>query len=448
MVVTVGISFSFLFVAQIQVSSDRHYLTKGGKPFFWLGDTAWELFHRLNREEAKIYLKNRADKGFTVIQAVAIAELDGANVSNAYGDKALINGDPAKPNEAYFRQVDFVIDEANKLGLVVALLPTWGDKWNKDTWGKGPEIFTPENAKIYGSWIAQRYKNKEIIWVLGGDRNPKTDMHYAIIRAMAAGIREVVKDKQLITYHTAGAASSFDFFADDDWIDIHMSQTGHYAGSPDYKVNSKAREIIIIRPHVNGEPNYEDHPNDFKPVEKGWMDDFDTREAAYWNMLSGGAGHTYGNHNIWQFYDEKYEPINNARTFWQFAMNYPGAYQVGFMRRKLKKRNWQNLAMDQSLIIGDNPEGLQYKMAALSANGDFMMVYIPYGGKTVVNMAKIKATRLQAWWFNPRDGRTISLGSFDNSGTKEFIPTAVGRGSDWLLIIDDISKHYPDPQAG
>src|SRR5580765_2865565 len=105
--------FHFISVAQIQVSPDRHYLIKGGKPFFWLGDTAWELFHRLNREESKIYLKNRADKGFTVIQAVAIAELDGANVANAYGDKALIDGDPAKPNEAYFKHVDFVIDEAN-----------------------------------------------------------------------------------------------------------------------------------------------------------------------------------------------------------------------------------------------------------------------------------------------------------------------------------------------
>src|SRR6478752_10374764 len=90
---------------QLRVSPDKHYLIKkDGKPCFWLGDTAWELFHRLNREESKIYLKNRADKGFTVIQAVAIAELDGANVSNAYGDKALINGDPVKPNEAYFKQ--------------------------------------------------------------------------------------------------------------------------------------------------------------------------------------------------------------------------------------------------------------------------------------------------------------------------------------------------------
>jgi hypothetical protein len=45
--------------------------------FFWLGDTAWELFHRLTREEAERYLENRRAKRFTVIQAVALAELDG-----------------------------------------------------------------------------------------------------------------------------------------------------------------------------------------------------------------------------------------------------------------------------------------------------------------------------------------------------------------------------------
>ena len=52
-------------------------LEKDGKPFFYLGDTAWELFHRLNREDADRYLRDRAARGFTVIQAVAIAELDG-----------------------------------------------------------------------------------------------------------------------------------------------------------------------------------------------------------------------------------------------------------------------------------------------------------------------------------------------------------------------------------
>ena len=91
----------------------RYLVTERGEPFFYLGDTAWELFHRLTREEADLYLKDRAAKGFTVIQAVALAELDGLNTPNAYGDTPLHRNDPAQPNEAYFRHVDWVIDRAN-----------------------------------------------------------------------------------------------------------------------------------------------------------------------------------------------------------------------------------------------------------------------------------------------------------------------------------------------
>ncbi|MFN3422021.1 MAG: DUF4038 domain-containing protein, partial [Armatimonadota bacterium] len=80
----------------------RFLVTEKGQPFFYLADTAWELFHRLNREEAETYLKDRAQKGFTVIQAVVLAELDGLNTPNAYGQKPLHNNDPTQPNEAYF----------------------------------------------------------------------------------------------------------------------------------------------------------------------------------------------------------------------------------------------------------------------------------------------------------------------------------------------------------
>ena len=167
--------------AQMKVSSDNRYLVnKDGTPFFWLGDTAWELFHRLTKSEAKAYLQNRADKGFTVIQAVVLAELDGLNTPNAEGQKPLINNDPARPNEAYFRHVDFVVDEANKRGLIIAMLPTWGDKWKKDTWGMGPEIFTPENALAYGEWIGRRYAGKNIVWVIGGDRHPGTETNWPL----------------------------------------------------------------------------------------------------------------------------------------------------------------------------------------------------------------------------------------------------------------------------
>ncbi len=67
----------------LRVSDNQHYLvTVDGRPFFWLGDTGWELFPRRYREEADYYLQRRAHQGFTVIQAVALAEFDGLAVPN------------------------------------------------------------------------------------------------------------------------------------------------------------------------------------------------------------------------------------------------------------------------------------------------------------------------------------------------------------------------------
>src|SRR5690606_24976609 len=115
--------------SRLKVSSNKRFLVRAdGQPFFYLGDTAWELFHRLNREEADRYLQNRAEKGFTVIQAVVLAELDGLKTPNPYGDLPFHDNDPSRPNEAYFQHVDYIVDKAASLGLYIGMLPTWGDK--------------------------------------------------------------------------------------------------------------------------------------------------------------------------------------------------------------------------------------------------------------------------------------------------------------------------------
>jgi len=55
---------SFAQLQQLRVSENRHYLVmKDGKPFFWLGDTGWELFHRLNKQDAELYFKNDHRRG-------------------------------------------------------------------------------------------------------------------------------------------------------------------------------------------------------------------------------------------------------------------------------------------------------------------------------------------------------------------------------------------------
>jgi len=47
----------------LKVSENRHFLQfEDGTPFFYLGDTGWELLHRLSKDETEKYLENRRAK--------------------------------------------------------------------------------------------------------------------------------------------------------------------------------------------------------------------------------------------------------------------------------------------------------------------------------------------------------------------------------------------------
>lgn len=440
------ISKEFISAAKtpwLSISEDQRYINMTpSDPFFWLGGTAWELLHRLNREQVIQYLDNRSSKGFSVIQTVALAELDGLNTPNAYGEKPLIDNDPAKLNDAYFQHVDFVMKEAQKRNMYIGFLPTWGDKFNLASWGTGPLVFTPENAEAYGKVLAARYiAQPNLIWILGGDRWPDNEEDYAIIRGMAKGIRSI-DQKHLMTYHPPGAKSATDFFAEDDWLQMDMIQSGHDRNAKEYKYVLDDRAKGPIRPVINGEPRYEDHPNKFRPLEHGWMDEIDVRQTAWWTMLAGAAGYTYGCHDIWQMWSEDKQPVNGARMHWSSALDLPGSRQVGIMRNLLVKFEWQSLVNDQSLILSDNPQDTAYQMAAMSTERDLMLIYIPTGNKLQVDLTKMKGERVTAHWFNPRDGGKVKINEFSTMEKPEFEPWSKGWGSDFVLVIISEESQY------
>ena len=410
--------------------------TPDGKPFFWLADTAWELFHRLTLEEAELYVEDRRAKGFSVIQAVVLAELGGLRVPNANGDLPLMNSDPLRPNEPYFRHVDAIVAVAERKGLVMALLPTWGDKFNRK-WGEGPEIFTPANARSYGSWLGRRYARRNVVWVLGGDRNPEDPAHLAITRAMAAGI-EAAGARQPMTFHPQGGSRSWDFFKDDPWIDFHMFQSGH--GERDvanHRMTLQGRALQPLKPVLDGEPRYEDHPVNWKP-DLGWFDAFDVRQAAWWSMLSGAAGHTYGDHNIWQMWQPGRDPISAARTPWRDALKHPGSAQMGLMRRFLEANGFGALQPAQERLA-ESGSGAREQRAAESA--EKLIVYTPYGDTVRLKRSAIPsgfATR----WFNPRRGASVEASGSAVRFLKDEVvfdaPGAPSRGNDWVLLVERV----------
>jgi len=430
----------------LAVSENGRYIQDtSGKPFFYLGDTAWELFHRLDREEAAEYLKNRADKGFTVIQAVVLAELDGLKTPNAYGELPLKDLDPGKPNEAYFEHVDYIVDQATASGLYIGMLPTWGDKFYK-LWGVGPEVFTKENARIFGEFLGKRYKDAPIIWILGGDRNPANEEDMAIVRAMAEGLRNGDKGAHLMTYHPQGGASSTDFFNEDEWLDLNMFQSGHWSRYfENYEFTWAGYKNEPARPVLDSEPCYEDHPINWR-AENGWFDAFDSRKRGYWSMLSGACGHTYGNHNIWQMWTEGRDPVSAARTPWQQSLNQPGAFQAGYMRDLFESRPWHLLIPDRSLITrGPNTDGREI-VAAVAGDGGFLFAYTPHGSRFTVDLSKIRGTKIRVWWYNPLIGEAIPLGTFDKTEYYEADPPSdEKRGNDWVLVIDNAVMNFTTP---
>ena len=426
----------------LKVSQNKRFLIKeDGTPFFWLGDTAWELFHRLNREEAEEYLANRAERRFNVIQAVALSEFEGLTIENAYGRLPLLQNDsgvydPTMPDFAgdysYWDHVDFIVDKANELGIYIGLLPTWGDKYNIK-WGKGPVIFNSENAKRYGQWLGEHYKHKtNIIWIMGGDRPLENEDHYEIIRGMAEGLIRGDGGNHLITFHPPGNNSSSTFVHQEKWLSFNMIQSGH--GLSDifnYKMIQADYGLTPTKPVLDGEPCYEDHPISFKP-ENGFFNEIDVRRGAYWDVFAGGFGHTYGHHSIWSMTTD---PTDYFIVNWREAITKPGGTQVQFLRNLVESRPFLDRVPDQSLLVEEFTE-LDHICA--TRGNDYAFIYTPTGKEFKVVMGKISGEKITAHWYDPRTGNSSYIGVYDNHGTNTFIPPTSGKGYDWVLVLDKI----------
>ena len=436
----------------LRISENRRYLVHGkGTPFFYMGDTAWCLFHRLNREEADLYLETRARQGYTVIQAVVLAEHGGLTDPNANGDREFIDGDIRRPNEAYFRHVDYIVEKAASLGLHIGMLPTWGDKAGVNCWGDGPAHFINEdNARYWGEFVGRRYGRQPIIWILGGDR--PGDCNEEIWRRMAAGIKATDGGGHLMTYHPMGGGhSSSAWFHNEDWLDFNMMQSGHQPFLRNWMGVASDYGRVPVKPCMDGEPCYEEHPasGDFL-----YMNEYHVRAAAYWAMLAGAHGHTYGCHAVWQFYDPATgrKPQNRPRRRWQDSLDLPGARQMLHVRRLFESRPFLTRIPDQSLVRAGQTFGMGHARASRdgvkgAADASYLMVYVGSPREILIDTGKIAGDTIRGWWFDPRTGEATEIGVFPKQPAQAFRPPADCMDLDWLLVLDDASKGYPAPGA-
>lgn len=433
-------------IAKLEVSNNGHYFqTEDGKPFFWLGDTGWLAFNKLNRDEIVNYFQDRKEKGFNVIQIMTMHSLE---VANVYGDSAVANKDLSKilikegsdftnPDAYdYWDHVDYAVEVAEEKGLYLGLVPIWGSPISE---GK----VTIDQAKIYANFLADRFKDRNnIIWLNGGDTfgNEHTEIWNAI-----GAILNAKNPEHLITFHPRGRTDSSDDFHDAKWLDFNMFQSGHRRydqddterayGQDNYKFVQVDFHLKPTKPTLDGEPSYEGIPQGLHDTLQPLWNDSDLRRYGYWSVFAGAAGFTYGNNHVMQMHeDHDISEAYGSRTYWVDALNDPGAGQMQHMKDLMLNYDYFSRIPDESLIAN---QGEKYNYIAATRGTDYALIYTYNGRELEINMGKIKGDQVEAKWYNPKNAEITVVGTFKNEGVQNFKPSGKQEdGNDWVLILE------------
>ena len=260
---------------------------------------------------------------------------------NIYGVKPFANSaDFSSINTAYFDHVDWVLRQADSLGLLIAVVPLWAGCCGEGYGGKGavgPTSFMDKNgplkSKAFGEYIGKRFaKYNHVLWIIGGDIDPFEDRE--TMNQLALGIKSQAPH-QLMTYHASSSHSSTDVWENASWLDVVMTYT-YFRGfnkawnknQPDvYEVNFKEYAKSPVKPFFLGESTYESEHD-------AWGSAVQARKQAYWSVLSGGIGNAYGT------------PMWNFPSNWRTFLELPGGNSLRIISTYFNSRPWYQIVPD------------------------------------------------------------------------------------------------------
>ena len=417
---------------RLTVSENQRFLMHAdGTPFFWLGETAWLMPERLNRDEVNFYLQRCAEAGYNMVQVQVLNDLPSYNV---YGQSS--------DDDAYWQHMDHIVSTAERYGIYIGMVTVWGSQVKS---GKLDEA----GARKYGKFLAERYaKRPNIIWLMGGDI--QGDIHPEVWNALATTIKAIDKN-HLMTYHPRGRYTSAKWWAEASWLDFHCFQSGHRrygqrGNDKTYPIPDNTEEDNWqyvdstwvrqpLKPVLDDEPIYEDIPQGLHDGTQPRWQALDVRRYAYWSVFAGSCGHTYGHNSIMQFYRPGLPPAYSAVKPWYVALDDPGFNQMRFLKELILRFPYFERVPDQSLVL-DN--GTQYNRLAATRGNDYLLVYNCTCRAMTIDLTKIAGEKKRVWWMDAATGRYTDLGEYP-SQVLTFQPHA---SADGVLIAFDSNQNY------
>ncbi len=432
---------------RLTVSDNQRFLMhENGTPFFWQGETGWLLPERLDRAEAEWYLQRCREEGYNVVQ---IQVIDGVPAINIYGQPSHPLPTAKATGYGYWDHLDYIVDLAQQNGIYIGMVAIWGGLV-KD--GK----LSVEEARKYGTFLANRYKNKpNIIWFMGGDI--QGDIKPEVWNTLATSIKAIDKN-HLMTYHPRGRYTSAKWWSKAAWMDFHTFQSGHRKygqrmGNTDYPIPDNTEEdnwmyvdstwaYKPIKPVLDAEPSYEDIPMGLHDKNEPRWKACDVRRYAYWSVFAGSCGHTYGHNAIMQMlkpgYPTSYGDAGDVKTWYQ-GLNDPGFQQMKFLSQLILSLPYFDRIPDQSIIVEN---GKQYDRLIATRGNDYLLVYNYTSRNMKIDLTKIAGDRKNVWWMNAGTGNLRYLGEYE-SKVLTFRPHKNGFGvEDGVLIAIDAKKDY------
>ncbi len=431
----------------LRVSDNKKYMMNGDRPFFWLGDTAWLLFCKLTKEEIAVYLENRAQKGYNVIQITISHKWPTETVD---GRCAFLHNDMCQPDlepGSFWETVDYTVKKAEELGMYCGLLPCWSGRF------KAGDL-TEDNVEQYTAFLAERYKDApNIIWITGGDC--KGSEGFDFWSKMGRTLKKHNPDK-LVTFHPFGRTVTSDYFPDSEWIDFYMFQSGHrrydqrslkkwddsatmgyYYGEDSWRYIDRVAQCGNVKPVLDGEPSYEHIPQGLHDPKEPFWQDYDVRRFAYWSVLAGGCGFTFGHSSIMQFYQGGDDPAAYGCTIpWKDAIHSPGSDNMSIMAALMRSVKWETGKAAQHMLACE--EGEKYERISVFAGDDFAIFYTYTGRDIVVAADVLPAKSMKAYWINPVTGRKSYIGTVDTTQERTYsIPMGTHTHTDWLLLFEE-----------
>ena len=333
---------------RVTIAPDREHFLRGGKPFFWIGDTVWSAFTNPTIGEWEDYLRYRKAQGFNVLQINSLPQWDRIRSdSEIYPYPLREDGCydfAAGANSAYWDRARMLCRMANEEGFTPALVLCWANIV-PGTWLA--KIF-PEQV---WSWAAMEQHIRQTVkcldefapvYLVSGDadlNNPETVRYYQ----MSLELLKETAPLSLRTMHLVSGSSDLTPELADA-CDFYVVQTGHWGNTPELpdELPTRMRGLFPGKPVLNAEPCYEQMPKlngrwDEPP--EAYFSAEDVIDVCRRSILAGArAGITYGANGLWNWCREGGQADGLAvgmyaqPVTWRDAMCFPGAASIAQLK--------------------------------------------------------------------------------------------------------------------